>query len=70
MNVLNRLLLRHIRAGLLAASIASILAVFVSLPLQSPDDTLLNSLTVVIGVLTLGLAAGISWTILSTQWRG
>ena len=68
--MLSTLLLRHVRAGLLAASIASVVVVLVSLPLKSPDDTMLNSLTVVIGVLTLGLAAGISWSILSKQWRG
>ena len=70
MNVLSTLFLRHVRAGLLAASVASIVVVFVSLPLHSPDDALLNSLTVAIAVLAAGLAAGVSWNLFSNWERG
>ena len=49
------------REGLISASIAAIVAALVSLPLQSPDDALLNSATVVIAVLLVGVAAGLVW---------
>ena len=48
-------------AGLTAGSIAAIVAALVSLPLRSPDDALLNSATVVIAALIVGLAAGALW---------
>ena len=56
---MSALLLRRAGAGLLAASFASIVAVFVSLPLKPPDDALSNSLTVAIAVLVVGLAASV-----------
>ena len=68
--MLNTLLLQRARAGLLAGSVAAIVAVLVSLPLQSPDDALLNSVTVAIAVLGAGLAAGVSWSVFSDRERG
>ena len=68
--MLSTLLLQCARAGLLAGSVASIVAVLVSLPLQSPDDALLNSVTVAIAVLAAGLAANASWSVFSDRERG
>lgn len=68
--MLSTLLLQRARAGLLAGSVASIVAVLVSLPLQSPDDALLNSVTVAIAVLAAGLAADVSWSVFSDRERG
>lgn len=61
---------RSLKAGLLAGSLASIIAALLSVPLKSPDDTLFNSLTVVIGVLAAGLLAGAFWSALFTKRRG
>ena len=54
------------REALVSASIAAIVAVLVSLPLRSPDDALLNSATVAIAVLVVGVAAGLVWRLLET----
>ena len=53
-----------IRAGLVAGSVAAIVAALASLPLQSPDDILFNSATVVVGALVTGSVAGSIWRIL------
>ena len=50
--------------GMIAGSIAAIVAVLVSLPLRSPDDILLNSATVAIGSLIVGTASGTLWRLL------
>ncbi len=51
--------------ALIAASIAAIAAVVISLPLRSPHDTLVNSATVAILTLIVGVAAGLAWDRLS-----
>ena len=62
-------------AGIIAGSISAVVAALVSLPLRSPDDILLNSVTVVAGALLAGVVAGIIWRILAghprrTLWFG
>jgi polyisoprenoid-binding protein YceI len=47
--------------GLIPAAVAAIVAALVSLPLNSPDDAILNSGTVTIGALVAGLAIGAAW---------
>ena len=47
--------------ALIAASIAAIAAVLLSLPLRSPHDTLINSATVAIVTLLVGAGAGLVW---------
>ena len=47
--------------ALIAASIAAIAAVALSLPLRSPHDTLVNSATVAIATLIVGVGAGLVW---------
>ena len=49
------------RAALLAGSAAAVTAALVSLPLRSPNDALLNTGSVVAGVLVLSLASGLWW---------
>ena len=56
---------RPIRAGVVAGSVAAVVAVLISLPLHSPDDPLLNSGTVTFGTLLAGLAAGVLWRALA-----
>lgn len=51
-------------AGLIAGAIAAFVASLVSLPLKSPDDAVLNTATVGVGALAVGLAAGAVWKIL------
>ncbi len=51
--------------ALIAASIAAIAAVLLSLPLRSPHDTLINSATVAIATLIAGAFAGLVWDRLS-----
>ena len=51
--------------ALIAASIAAIAAVSLSLPLRSPHDTLINSATVAIATLIAGAFAGLVWDRLS-----
>ena len=59
------------RTGLIAGSIAAMVATLVSLPLRSPSDAILNSATVAVGVLTVGLVAGMAWNsgVLTCQTR-
>lgn len=62
-------------AGIIAGSISAVVAALVSLPLRSPDDILLNSVTVVAGALLAGVVSGIIWRILAghprrTLWFG
>ncbi len=53
-----------VRGGVIAGSIASVVAALVSLPLRSPDDILLNSATVIAGVV-----AGLLWRALADSAR-
>ena len=53
------------KAGLIAGSVAAVVVVLLSLPLRSPDDVLLNSATIAIGVLVLGAFAGAVWRALA-----
>ena len=53
-----------IRAGLVAGSLAAVVAVLVNLPLHSPSDAFLNSATVMVGSLAAGFGAGCLWSIL------
>ena len=52
-------------AGIVAGSIAAVVAALVSLPLRSPDDILLNSVTVVGGALLAGIISGTIWRTLA-----
>ena len=56
-------------AGIIAGSISAVVAALVSLPLRSPDDILLNSLTVTAGALLAGVVAGAVWRILAGHTR-
>ncbi len=56
-------------AGITAGSVAAIIAVFVSLPLRSPTDTLLNSASVALACLLSGLVAGLLWMALQRFQR-
>ena len=60
---------RPVAAGFLAGSIAAIAASFVSLPLRSPNDALLNSGAVMIVSLSVGIAAGVVWRALEGNSR-
>lgn len=51
-------------AGITAGAIAAIIAVLVSLPLKSPDDVLLNSASVGIASLLVGLVSALMWRML------
>lgn len=51
-------------AGITAGAISAIIAVLVSLPLRSPDDALLNSASVGIASLLVGLLSGLMWRML------
>ena len=51
-------------AGITAGAIAAIIAVLVSLPLKSPDDVLLNSASVGIASLLVGLLSALMWRML------
>ena len=50
-----------IRGALVAGSAAATVTTIVSLPLRSPDDTLLNAGTVMAGVLGLAVLGGLFW---------
>jgi len=52
---------RNLFAGLGAGALAAIIAVLVSLPLESPDDIVLNAASVGFGALVIGAANGILW---------
>ena len=56
-------------AGIVAGSIAAVVAALVSLPLSSPHDALVNSATVVIVALLVGVVAGILWRSLANSTR-
>ena len=58
------------REGLIAGSIAAVIAALVSLPLRSPHDTFFNSASVVIGVLIFGIVAGAIWGRLASARNG
>ena len=51
-------------AGITAGAVSAIIAVIVSLPLKSPDDVLLNSATVGIASLLVGLLSALMWRML------
>ena len=53
----------NIFAGLGAGAIGAIIAVLISLPLESPDDIRLNSATVGLAALTVGLISGGIWQV-------
>lgn len=55
---------RPICAGIVAGSVSAIVATVISLPLHSPADPLLNSGTVTVGTLLVGLLAGVLWAYL------
>lgn len=54
---------RNIFAGLGAGAIGAIIAVLISLPLESPDDIRLNSATVGLAALAVGLISGGIWQV-------
>jgi len=58
---------RNIYAGLGASSVAAIAAVFVSLPLESPDDIILNAASVGLGALIVGVISGFLWHLSSAK---
>lgn len=49
--------------GLVAGSAAAIVAVFLSLPLRSPSDTLFNSVSVALAALLAGVLAEVIWRV-------
>ena len=51
-------------AGLIAGALGALAAVLLSLPLHSPDDIFLNSLTIGVGASALAVAAGALWAAL------
>ena len=55
------------RTGIIAGSIAAILAALVSLPLRSPLDNVFNTATVALASLLVGVAAGLLWHKLSAS---
>ena len=57
------------RTGLIAGSIAAIVATLVSLPLRSPVDNVFNTATVALASLLVGVAAGLIWDKLATRQR-
>lgn len=57
-------------ASITAGAIAAIVAALVSLPLTSPDDVRLNSASVAIASILVGLLAGLMWRMLvNTEGR-
>ena len=52
---------RNLYTGLGAGAIAAIIAVLVSLPLESPDDIVLNAASVGSGALVVGGFSGVLW---------
>ena len=62
--------MRYIATGIVAGSIAAVIATLVSLPLRSPDDALLNSATVTLAALAAGVAAGLLWRLVSPKRKG
>lgn len=58
-----------LQSGLLAGSVAGLVAAFVSLPLHSPHDGLLNTASIVLGSLAMGIISGQVWRILPVGQR-
>jgi polyisoprenoid-binding protein YceI len=56
--------------GLAGGALAAVVAALVSLPLNSPDDALMNTATVAIGALLVGLFEGALWTALAKRPAG
>jgi len=54
-------------AGIIPGAIAAIVAALVSLPLESPDDALLNSATVAVAALITGFLIGVAWAAFSSR---
>ena len=57
------------RNGLIAGSVAAIVAALVSLPLHSPVDNVFNTATVAVATLLVGVAAGLIWDRLASNPR-
>ncbi|MCH7738305.1 MAG: hypothetical protein IH872_13005, partial [Chloroflexi bacterium] len=57
------------RNGVIAGSIAAIVAALVSLPLRSPLDNVFNTATVALASLLVGIAAGLVWDKLAASPR-
>ena len=57
------------RTGLIAGSIAAIVAALVSLQLRSPLDNVFNTATVALASLIIGIAAGLVWDKLAASQR-
>ena len=57
------------RNGLIAGSVAAVVAALVSLPLRSPVDNVFNTATVVLAALLVGVAAGLIWDNLASNRR-
>ena len=57
------------RNGLIAGSIAAIVAALASLPLHSPVDNVFNTATVAVASLLVGVAAGLVWDGLAANRR-
>jgi polyisoprenoid-binding protein YceI len=62
-------LVRALLAGLAAGAIATLVASFLSLPLESPDDVYFNTATIAAGALLVGLGAGMLWWFLQRRRR-
>ena len=56
-------------AGLIAGSVAALMASLVSLPLRSPLDIAFNTLTVTVASLVVGIASGLLWKALADNPR-
>ena len=52
---------RNISAGLGVGSVAAVIAVLVSLPLESPDDIIFNSASVGFAAIGFGGLTGLAW---------
>ena len=57
------------RYGLTAGSVAAVVAALVSLPLQSPSDTLFNTASVALAAIYGGLVAGVLWLVVPRSPR-
>jgi undecaprenyl pyrophosphate phosphatase UppP len=58
-----------VRAGVIAGSIAAIVASVVNLPLEAPSDTLFNAATVTMAAVLAGAIAGLLWRGLGSNRR-
>ncbi len=56
--------------GIVAGSVAAVVAILVSLPLRSPSDTLFNSASLAVAALTAGVLAGAIWQALGRRPSG